>query len=399
MKGNLLTETKRLAEGLSLELIEWRRYLHSNPELSFEESNTSDFISTKLNSWGIVNSKIAGTGVIGYIYGTKSGSKKVIALRADMDALPILEVNDGRPYRSKVEGVMHACGHDVHTTCLLGAVKILSNLSSQFSGIVKIIFQPGEEKLPGGASLLIKEGVLINIKPQSIIGQHVYNPLEVGQAGLREGVYMASADEIYITIKGRGGHAATPQNNIDPILISAQILVALQQLVSRSSDPTIPSVLSIGKINSTGGATNVIPSEVKMEGTFRTMDESWRSEAHKKMKKIVNEISKSFGGAAVINIIKGYPVLYNEEKITEKIKGCMEEYLGRKNVVRLPIRMTAEDFAFYSQKIPGCFYRLGTGSAERKLVASVHTPEFDIDERSLEIGSGLMAYNAIRQLI
>ncbi|MBK8194681.1 MAG: amidohydrolase [Lewinellaceae bacterium] len=387
----------RLAHEYHADTVANRRHLHMHPELSFQEVQTSRFVADKLAEMGIEHRHgMAGTGVVALIKG-KNPRKRVIALRGDMDALPIREANNV-PYKSQNEGVMHACGHDVHTSSLLGTARILHALRDRFEGTVKCIFQPGEERLPGGASIMIKEGVLEKPRPASIFGQHVHPPLRAGMIGLKPGIYMASADEIYVTIKGRGGHGAMPQECIDPVVITAQVIVTLQQIVSRYGDPGIPSVLTFGKINSTGGATNVIPNEVKLEGTFRTMNEKWRGEAHKRMKKIATDMVKSMGGACEFNIMKGYPVLYNHEALTRRTKEWAIELLGKDKVVDLPLRMTAEDFAYFSQVMPACFYRLGTGNPERGITSSIHTETFDVDEAALETGMGLMAWLAIREL-
>jgi amidohydrolase len=372
-----------------------RRHLHSHPELSFHEIETSAFVARKLEELGLEYHKMADTGLVALIKGDKP-SDKVVALRADMDALPILEANDV-PYKSQNNGVMHACGHDVHTSSLLGTAQILNNLKSRFGGTVKLIFQPAEEKLPGGASLMIKEGVLENPKPQAVIGQHVMPLIDAGKVGFRAGKYMASADELYVTVRGKGGHAAQPQQNIDPVIITAHILTALQQVVSRNADPKNPSVLSFGKVIA-NGATNVIPNEVYLEGTFRTMDEAWRADAHVKMKKMAEGIAESMGGSCEFNILKGYPFLVNEEKLTAITRGHAEDYLGKENVLDLDIWMAAEDFAYYSQVADSCFYRLGTRNESRGITSSVHTPTFDVEETALELSTGLMAYLAIKQL-
>lgn len=378
------------------EIIQIRRYLHQHPELSFQEVETGKYIAQKLNEFGIPNQHgIADNGVVALIAG-KNPARKVVALRADIDALPISEANDV-PYKSQNPGVMHACGHDVHTASLLGAAKILKALREELEGTIKLIFQPAEERLPGGASIMIAAGVLENPNPLSIFGQHVHPPLEVGKIGLRSGQYMASADELYLTIRGKGGHGALPQDCIDPIAIAAQLIVALQQIVSRYANPTIPSVLTFGKINSLGGANNIIPNEVKLEGTFRTMDETWRFEAHHRMKNIAASITQSMGGACDFDIKVGYPVLYNEPALTARARAYAEEFLGAENVVELPIRMTAEDFAYYSQQMPACFYRLGTGNTAKGITAPIHTDTFDIDEDALEVGMGLMAWMGIRE--
>lgn len=388
---------KVLAQSIFNDAVNTRRHLHMHPELSYQEVATSRFVAEKLSEIGVEFTRgIAGTGLVALVKGKNPG-KKTVALRGDMDALPIKEANKV-PYKSQNDGVMHACGHDAHTTCLIGAVHILHQLRDQFEGTVKCIFQPGEEKLPGGASLMIAAGVLENPAPASIFGQHVHPPLRAGMIGLKAGQYMASTDEIYVTVKGRGGHGAMPQECIDPVVITAQIIVTLQQIVSRFADPTTPSVLTFGKINSTGGATNIIPNEVKLEGTFRTLDEQWRDEAHKRMKKIAETTAKSMGAACDFKIVKGYPVLFNNEALTAKAKAWAIEYLGADKVVDLPIRMTAEDFAYFSQAIPACFYRLGTGNPERGITSPIHTNTFDIDEAALETGSGLMAWLALKEL-
>ena len=384
-----------LSAKIYIDVIGYRHHIHANPELSFKEFKTSLFIKDKLTAWGIEFIEMANTGVVGLIKGSIP-SKNVIALRADMDALPIQEAND-KPYRSKNLGVMHACGHDVHSSSLLGTAYILSQLKDEFAGTIKLIFQPAEELLPGGASIMIKEGVLENPKPQAIVGQHVMPLIETGKVGFRSGIYMASTDELYVTVTGKGGHGAQPHQNIDPVLITAHIIVALQQIVSRNADPRVPSVLSFGKVNA-NGATNIIPNEVKLEGTFRTLNEDWRNEAHKLMKKMAEGIAESMGGSCNFDIHRGYPFLINEEKLTANARTYAEEYLGAENVIDLDIWMAAEDFAYYSQVTDACFYRLGTGNAEKGTTYSVHTPNFDIDEDALKSSTGLMAYIALKQL-
>ncbi len=397
INSSMKEQIQQLAQQYHAEVVANRRHLHANPELSFQEVKTGRFVAAQLAAMGVEHQHgIADNGVVALIKG-RNPRKRIIALRGDMDALPILEANDV-PYKSQNEGVMHACGHDVHTSSLLGTVKVLHELRDNFEGTIKCIFQPGEEKLPGGASIMIKEGVLKNPKPQSIFGQHVHPPLRAGMIGLHPGIYMASADEIYVTVKGRGGHGAMPQECIDPVMITAQILVALQQIVSRYGDPGIPSVLTFGKMNTTGGATNIIPNEVKLEGTFRTMNEKWRSDAHKSMKRMAEGIAKSMGGACDFNVMKGYPVLHNNEKLTARTKKWAIEFLGKDKVVDLPKRMTAEDFAYFSQVMPACFYRLGTGNPERGITSPIHTNTFDIDESALETGVGLMAWLAVQEL-
>lgn len=385
----------RLAEQIHGNVVENRRHLHANPELSFHEYETSAFVAGKLDELGISYSKMANTGLVALIKGSKP-SDAVVALRADMDALPIAEANDV-VYKSKNPGVMHACGHDVHTSSLLGTAKILTELKDEFAGTVKLIFQPAEEKLPGGANLMIQEGVLENPKPGAVVGQHVMPLIESGKVGFRSGKYMASTDEIYVTVHGKGGHGAQPQQNIDPVLITSHIIVALQQIVSRVADPKTPSVLSFGKVIA-NGATNVIPNEVYLEGTFRTMDEEWRAKAHEKMKKMAEGIAEAMGGSCDFKIMRGYPFLINEEKLTADVRAYAEDYLGKENVLDLDIWMAAEDFAYYSQVSDACFYRLGTGNAARGITSSVHTPTFDVDEDSLRLSTGLMTYIALKQL-
>jgi amidohydrolase len=384
-----------LAKEIHSNVVENRRYLHSNPELSFHEYQTSAFVAQKLDELGIEYQKMANTGLVAIIKGDKP-SDGVVALRADMDALPIVEANEV-PYKSKNVGVMHACGHDAHTSSLLGTARILTELKKEFGGTVKFIFQPAEEKLPGGANMMIKEGVLENPKPDAVIGQHVMPLIEAGQVGFRSGKYMASTDEIYVTVYGKGGHGAQPQQNIDPVLITSHIIIALQQIISRVADPKVPSVLSFGKVIA-NGATNVIPNEVYLEGTFRTMDEEWRARAHQKMKKMAEGIAEAMGGSCDFKIVKGYPFLINEEKLTADVRAYAEDYLGKENVLDLDIWMAAEDFAYYSQVSDACFYRLGTGNKERGITSSVHTPTFDVDEESLKLSTGLMAYIALKQL-
>jgi amidohydrolase len=393
---NTLEKIKKIAHQESNNLIEIRRYLHAHPELSFEETETAKYIANQLDLLNIKYTKdVGGNGIIGIIKG-KNPDKKTIALRADIDALPIEEKNEVS-YCSTKKGIMHACGHDVHTTCLLGALKILNDIKDDFEGQIKFIFQPAEEKLPGGASILIKEGVLSNPSVEKIFGQHVLPQLETGKVAFKTGLSMASCDEIYITIKGNGGHGAVPHLAIDTVLIASHIVVALQQIVSRNANPTMPTVLSIGKFIA-NGATNIIPEEVKLEGTLRTFDENWRKEAKEKIIKIATNIAESMGASIDINIAHGYPFLYNDITTTQNAFNHAIEYLGKENVEEHPIRMTAEDFSYYTQIVPACFYRLGTGNVEKGITSPIHTPHFDVDENCLEIGAGLMAWLAFQEL-
>jgi amidohydrolase len=391
----LKIRTNEIAERILHEVIRDRRHLHANPELSFHEFETHNYIASRLREMGIEFQKMADTGLVALIKGDLP-SDKVVALRADIDALPITEVND-ISYKSNKDGIMHACGHDAHTSSLLGTAKILLELKKQFGGTVKLIFQPAEEKYPGGANKMIQEGVLENPKPAAVIGQHVMPELETGKVGFRAGKYMASNDELYVTVRGKGGHGAAPHQNIDPVVIAAHIIIALQQIVSRIANPICPSVLSFGKVIA-NGAVNVIPDQVDLEGTFRTVDQAWRKKAHQQMRKIAEGISKSMNAICTFQIVKGYPVLTNEERLTGELKRFSIEYLGKENVVDLDITMAAEDFAYYSQVSDSCFYRLGTGNKRAGITSALHTPTFNIDENSLRISTGLMAYVALREL-
>ena len=382
---------QQLANKYASEFIDIRHHLHANPELSYKEFETAAFVQQKLKDWGIPFEVKATTGVVGLIQG-KNPSSRVTALRADMDALPITEENDV-DYRSKNMGVMHACGHDVHTTCLLGAAKILNELKNKWEGTVKLIFQPGEEKNPGGASLMIAEGVLENPEPEKIFALHVHPGLETGKLSFRNGMVMASADEIYISIKSKGGHAAAPQFTADTILIASHLIISLQQVISRNNSPVNPSVLSITSFQG-GHTTNVIPSEVKLMGTFRAMNEEWRFKAHELIKKQTIEIVKAMGAEATIHIDVGYPFVLNDEKLGNAARKKAEEYMGAANVEETELRMGAEDFAYYSHRVPACFFRLGAGSKAKGITSGVHTPTFNIDEGAIEIGMGMMAWLA-----
>ena len=384
----LQQKIKDLARQYAPEFIEVRHHLHAHPELSYQEYETSKFVQQKLSEYNIPFEVKATTGVIGLINGKNPGSR-IVALRADMDALPIEEQND-IPYKSTKKGLMHACGHDVHTSCLLGAAKLLSQIKNEWEGTVKLIFQPGEEKNPGGASLLIKEGVLENPEPQGIFALHVNPQLEVGNLSFRSGKVMASADEIYITIRSKGGHAAAPQLTADTILIASHLIVALQQVISRNNNPLLPSVLSITSVQG-GYTTNVIPSEVKLMGTFRAMDEEWRFKAHDIIRKLSSELVHSMGAQLDHHIDVGYPTVYNNEQLNDVAKKIAMQYMGTDKVGETEIRMGAEDFGYYSQQIPGCFFRLGTGNKIKGITSGVHTPLFNIDEGAIETGIGIMA--------
>ena len=385
----MIEKIKSLAKKYAPEFIEVRHHLHAHPELSYQEFETSKFIQQKLKEYNIPFEIKATTGVVGLIKG-KNPESRVIALRADMDALPITEQNEV-PYKSKNPGVMHACGHDVHSSCLLGASKILSETKSDWEGTVKLFFQPGEEKNPGGASLLIKDGALENPRPEAIFALHVNPQLEIGNLSFREGITMASADELYITIKGKGGHAAAPHLTTDTILIASHLIVSLQQIISRNNNPFSPSVLSITSIQG-GHTTNVIPTEVKLMGTFRAMNEEWRFKAHELIRKQTKELVASMGAEADVHIDVGYPCVYNNKELYTKARKIAEDFMGDANKVgETEMRMGAEDFGYYSQEIPGCFFRLGTANKSKGITAGVHTPMFNIDESAIEIGIGIMA--------
>jgi len=394
---SLLETIKTLSQQYSSEVVTIRRHLHANPELSYQEYNTAKYVATMLRSFGLEPVEgVATTGLVVEVRGNNP-DKKSIALRADMDALPIHEANEVE-YKSKNPGVMHACGHDVHTSSLLGTAKILNTIRDQFEGTVRFLFQPGEEKNPGGASYMIRDGALENPQPSGIIGQHVYPLLESGKIGFREGMYMASADEIYLRVIGKGGHGAWPEMAVDPVVIASHIIIGLQQIISRNASPKQPTVLTFGKISGEG-ATNIIPEEVKIAGTFRAMDETWRNDALEKISKMARGIAEGMGGRCEVDISRGYPYLENNPALTRRIREAAEAYVGAGNVVDLDITLGAEDFAYYSQVIPASFYRLGTRNEAKGLTSYVHTPTFDIDEDALALGPGLMAWMAVRELM
>lgn len=392
---NLLTAVQNKARSIAPEIIELRRHIHQHPELSYQEFQTSALVAERLREMGLQPTAMATTGVVAEIRGQEA-ERKTIALRADMDALPIQEANEV-PYKSIYPGVMHACGHDVHTASLLGTARILSELRHAFQGTVRLIFQPGEEKNPGGASIMIKEGVLNHPVPSSIIGQHVSPLLPAGKVGFRAGRYMASSDEIYITVIGKGGHGAAPDLAVDPVVIAAHLITALQQIVSRKASPRIPSVLTFGRVQA-NGSTNIIPDRVELAGTFRTLDESWRAEALRLIENMAMQLTGSMGGKCELSISRGYPCLENNEALTERMRQAAMEYVGPENVVDLDVAMGSEDFAYYARLIPATFYRLGTRNEKRGITSYVHTPTFDVDEEALVIGSGLMAWLALKEL-
>ncbi|WP_299530570.1 M20 family metallopeptidase [Ulvibacterium sp.] len=386
---------KSLAQKFAPEFVAVRRHLHQNPELSFQEHNTSRYIKERLQAIGIKDIVVvAETGLLATIQGERKG--EAVLLRADMDALPILEKNKV-PYASKNDGIMHACGHDAHSASLLLCAKILWELKKEIKGSIKLLFQPGEEVVPGGASLVMKEKAYLDLGCLPHLGQHVQPNLPVGVVGFRSGKFMASMDELFLTVKGKGGHGAMPERLVDPVLIASHIIVAAQQLVSRMASPQTPSVLSFGKVIA-DGAINVVPFEVHIEGTFRTFDTLWRKEALQRLEKLVTSIAEGMGGSCELKINHGYPYLDNDTDLTRDMKSAANEYLGSKNVVDLEPWMAAEDFAYYSQKNPSCFYLIGVGNEQKGIRSGLHTPTFDIDEDALGIGGGLMAWLAVKNL-
>ncbi len=386
---------KELTKQNHQEILNIRRHIHTHPELSFEEFETSKYICSKLDEYGIsYKAGYVKTGIIGKIEG-KNPSKKVIALRADMDALPI-EESEANEVRSCNSGVMHACGHDAHSASLLGTAKILNDLKDQWEGTILLIFQPGEETFPGGAKLMMEEGALDNPKPELIIGQHVLPDMPAGDVGFKEGMYMASGDEIYLTITGKGGHAAMPHTLTDNVLITSHIIVALQQIVSRFVAASIPTVLSFGKVIA-NGATNIIPEKVEVAGTLRTMNEEWRAKIKAQIRKVATEMASSMGAHCEVKINDGYPVVTNEAEITNLAYNAASDYLGQEHVHRMDIRMTAEDFGYYTQKYPCTFYRFGVKQDDSP-TGGLHTPGFNLNENALETSVGVMAYIALEAI-
>ncbi len=393
---SLLNDIQQKSQAYSNQTVQLRRHLHAHPELSYQEHKTARYVAETLTQFGLQPVEgIADTGVVALIEG-RNPSKKVVALRADMDALPIVEQNQV-PYKSTTPGVMHACGHDVHTSSLLACARILNEVKDQFEGSVKLIFQPGEEKNPGGASIMIREGVLDNPRPASIIGQHVMPLIPVGKIGFREGMYMASCDEIYLKVVGKGGHGAAPELGVDAVVIASHLIIAMQQIISRNANPRQPTVLTFGKFIA-DGATNVIPNEVNIAGTFRAMNEEWREQALQKITKLATSLAESMGGRCEVDISRGYPYLENNPALTRRIKEAATQYVGKENVLDIDITLGSEDFSYYSQVIPASFYRLGTRNEAKSITSYVHTPTFDIDEDALKISPGLMAWMAVQEL-
>ena len=391
---NLKDKLQESVKTYYTDIVTFRRDIHKNPELSTKEEDTASYVESRLDEAGIIHERMAGTGVIGFIEG--EGEGQTIALRADTDALPIKEENS-HEFVSKKTGVMHACGHDAHTAILLGAAKTLNDWKVHIQGNILLIFQPSEENFPGGARMLLEMGLFEKYRPAKILGLHVDPDIDSGKVGMKTGQYMASTDEIYLKIKGNGGHAAMPEKNVDTVLLASQILTNLQQIVSRNAPPDIPTVLSFGRFIAEG-QTNIIPAEVFLSGTFRTFDEEWRALAHQRIETIAKSTAEAMGGNCNVWIDKGYPFLINDEQLTGRVFQRAREFLGEKNVETLPMRMTAEDFAYYTQQIPACFYRLGIRNEPKGITSDLHSPTFDIDEKSLETGAGLMSWLALQNL-
>ncbi len=385
-------QIKQLTQDFSEYVVQCYRHLHAHPELSFEEHQTSLFVQNELQKMNIpFRAGIAGTGILAKLEG-KNPHKKIIALRADMDALPVCEMVD-IPWKSMHENVMHACGHDAHTACLLGAAKILHEIKDKFEGTVLFIFQPGEEKAPGGARLMLEDGIFDETKPELILAQHVSIDFPTGTMGFMPGMIMASADEIHIVIRGKGGHGALPHLTNDTVLAASQTIVALQQVRSRLCHPLTPMVLTFGKLIA-DGATNVIPHEVQIAGTLRTVDEKWRAEAKQHIRRIVNETCAAHGCTAEINMPDGYPCTTNNVTVTEKARHFASEWVGEENIVSLEMRMTSEDFGFFTQQFPCSFYRFGVKGNSNQHSGGLHSSTFQIDEKALSTGTGGMVWLA-----
>ena len=386
------------AEKVHTEVINLRRHFHKFPELSYEETETSAFICKWLDENKIpYRDKIAGTGIIGQITGSGTGNL-IVAVRAEMDALPIAERND-TTYASANIGKMHACGHDAHMSIAMGSALLLNSMRDLFGGTVLLIFQPGEERSPGGARLMIETGELKKPKPDIIIATHNLPELKSGIIGYKSGRYMASCDEIYITVSGRGGHAALPGLTTDQVFISSKLVVRLKEMMSEKiASKGIPTVLGIGRISGEG-ATNVIPEKVNISGTFRTFDEKWREEGLQFVKKIAADIASEYKVTVDVRIEEGYPVLINDKDLTEKAVTLSEDLLGKDNVTMLDMRMSSDDFSFYSDVSPSLYFRTGMGSKNSDgELRKLHTPDFDIDEEGLKTGVANLSWLIINFL-
>ncbi len=390
MDADTLKNIRFLADQHYDMLVRWRHDLHRHPELSFEEHHTHQYLCDQLDQLGIHDLQtVAGTGLMARIEG-KNPTGKTLVLRADMDALPVEEENDVF-YRSQNAGVMHACGHDVHMTCVLGAARILEDIRDQWEGTVILLFQPAEEKVPGGALQVVESGLLAGYHPDLILGQHVDPTLEAGTVGYRPGKYMASTDELYLTVAGKGGHAALPDKVTNTPYVAARILTGMEDLVEKESPAGFPSVLRFGKVEA-AGATNVIPDKVSMEGTFRTFDETWRNTVHHKITALAKETADQYDAQATLEIRKGYPVLENDPAATSGAMNFSASFLGKDKIIPLELRMTAEDFAYYSRIAPSLFFRLGVTAPEQNTIHHLHTSRFDIHEPVLSLGAGHLAW-------
>lgn len=396
---------KEELDALRPQLVAWRRHLHRHPELSFQEHATAAYVAALLKTEGLeVRENVAklhadapGTGVIAIVRGEAEPSNRCIALRADTDALPIQEVGKS-DYCSTNPGVMHACGHDAHTSMVLAAGIALHRARTAWSGNVMLVFQPGEEKEPGGASLLIKEGALARPAPSAIIGQHVTPELPAGKLGFRGGPFMAAADELYLTVKGKGGHAAARDRLVDPILIAAALLPKLYEAARAAAPSGEPMVLSFGKVIA-NGATNIVPETLTIDGTLRTFNEDLRNHLHALLPRISREVAQAMGGDVEFRVVKGSPVVKNDPELTARLRAVAVELVGVDNVVDMDIRMGAEDFAYYTHVMPGCFFRLGTGDpAKDGTQSGLHTAAFDIDEQAMVTGAAMMAWGALSEL-
>lgn len=386
---------KKSAFELKDKLIEMRRHFHQYPEIGFEEVKTSEYIADTLSKLDMeVKTGIAKTGVVGIL---KGDGDKTIGLRADMDALPVSEQNDVE-YKSRQEGKMHACGHDSHMSMLLGAATILSQIKEQLKGTVKFIFQPSEESLPGGAKRMIEEGVLESPKVDAIFGMHVDPTIETGKIGYKSGPFMAFSSEFNIVLKGKGGHAAVPQASIDPIVMASDVIQELQKIVSRWTSPIEPIVLTIGSIHS-GTAFNIIPETAKMEGTTRVVNMDLAKKIPHKIETILKNITEIYGGSYEFKFLPGYPALINDKQFTNFVSRVIENLFGKENALELeePL-MGGEDFAYYLQKVPGTFLRLGSANDEKESTYPWHHPRFNIDEDVLPIGTSLFAACSLEYL-
>ena len=395
----MLDRIRALADDAFPEVVRLRRQIHRRPELAFEEHETAALVASTLRDVGLdVTEGVARTGVVAHVEGGRPGP--TVALRADIDALPIVEAT-GLDFASEHEGRMHACGHDAHTAMLLGAAQILHTLRDDLAGTVRLVFQPSEEKAPGGASVMVDEGVLEAMggveAPARIFGHHVFPDLPAGTLGVRGGTFMASADEVYLTVRGEGGHAAAPELLVDSVLVQAHVLTALQAVVSRNRPPGVPSLLSFGRVEAPG-ATNVIPDEVRIAGTFRSMDEDWRFRAHDLIRRTAEKTAEAFGATCEVRVVVGYPVLRNDEAAAAFVRETAVAYVGPDRVVDLPMWYASEDFAFYTEQIPGCFSVLGVGNEAEGIVHGLHTPKMTVDEEALRTGTGFLAALAARQL-